>query len=284
MTSIPARPSSARHPIRLVAARLVFAAAACGLSACTVPQNIPDGQIADYYAFVEADLRAQGLMRRERQPADAPVTLSDLVRNFEEIALYDELAVDGDRLVERRTASTLSRWGGPVRIGVVFGPSVSEEQAAADLELIRAFVRDVRGYTGLDIRVQQSGRPNFLFLFLNRAEQRGFGGMLEAANIASPAIVDSFVNSPIEALCAFYTAERTSAPGIIASGVVLIKAEHGPLMRQSCIHEELTQALGLPNDSFDARPSIFNDDEEFALLTRHDEALLRMLYDKRLRP
>ncbi|MEL7179999.1 MAG: DUF2927 domain-containing protein, partial [Pseudomonadota bacterium] len=31
-----------------------------------------------------------------------------------------------------------------------------------------------------------------------------------------------------------------------------------------------------------ARPSIFNDDDEFALLTTHDELLLRMLYDARL--
>ncbi|MFT7253735.1 MAG: hypothetical protein ACI81Q_001152, partial [Paracoccaceae bacterium] len=33
-----------------------------------------------------------------------------------------------------------------------------------------------------------------------------------------------------------------------------------------------------------ARPSIFNDDEEFALLTTHDELLLRILYDPRLSP
>ena len=42
--------------------------------------------------------------------------------------------------------------------------------------------------------------------------------------------------------------------------------------------------MGLANDSPAARPSVFNDDEEFALLTRHDELLLRMLYDPRLRP
>ena len=41
--------------------------------------------------------------------------------------------------------------------------------------------------------------------------------------------------------------------------------------------------MGLANDSPTARPSIFNDDEEFGLLTRHDELLLRMLYDPRLR-
>jgi hypothetical protein len=55
-------------------------------------------------------------------------------------------------------------------------------------------------------------------------------------------------------------------------------------MRLSCIHEELAQGMGLANDSPQARPSIFNDDEEFALLTRHDELLLRMLYDPRLSP
>jgi hypothetical protein len=51
----------------------------------------------------------------------------------------------------------------------------------------------------------------------------------------------------------------------------------------ACIHEELAQGLGLANDDPQARPSIFNDDEEFALLTGHDELLLQMLYDPRLR-
>ena len=46
----------------------------------------------------------------------------------------------------------------------------------------------------------------------------------------------------------------------------------------------MAQAMGLPNDSPDARPSLFNDSLEFAFLTDHDEILLRMLYDPRLRP
>ncbi len=40
--------------------------------------------------------------------------------------------------------------------------------------------------------------------------------------------------------------------------------------------------MGLANDSPSARPSIFNDDEEFSLLTAHDEYLLRILYNPRL--
>ena len=66
--------------------------------------------------------------------------------------------------------------------------------------------------------------------------------------------------------------------------VALIRGEHPDLLRLACIHEELAQGLGLANDSPQARPSIFNDDEEFGLLTTHDELLLRMLYDPRLTP
>ena len=66
--------------------------------------------------------------------------------------------------------------------------------------------------------------------------------------------------------------------------VAVIRGEHPDLMRLSCVHEELAQGLGLANDSPRARPSVFNDDEEFALLTRMDEMFLRILYDHRLRP
>ena len=71
---------------------------------------------------------------------------------------------------------------------------------------------------------------------------------------------------------------------VYTAAVAVIRAENPDLLRLSCIHEELAQGLGLANDSPEARPSIFNDDDEFALLTSHDEALLAMLYDDRLTP
>ena len=70
----------------------------------------------------------------------------------------------------------------------------------------------------------------------------------------------------------------------ITQAIILIKAETAGILRESCAHEEFAQALGPGNDFDGARPSIFNDDQEFALLTAHDEMILRVLYDPRLRP
>lgn len=55
---------------------------------------------------------------------------------------------------------------------------------------------------------------------------------------------------------------------------------------QSCIVEELTQALGLVNDVYGAEFTIFNDrwHARRTELTRQDRLFVRLLYDRRMRP
>ena len=89
---------------------------------------------------------------------------------------------------------------------------------------------------------------------------------------------------PLDIFCVTNAFRSTEDASIYSAVLIMIRAEHPPLTRLSCVHEEMGQAMGLPNDSPDARPSIFNGGLEFALLTEHDEILLRMLYDPRLRP
>ena len=93
-----------------------------------------------------------------------------------------------------------------------------------------------------------------------------------------------FRDLPRSFYCFVVAVSDHSNPNTYTHAVALIRAEHPDLVRLSCIHEEIAQGLGLPNDSPEARPSIFNDDDEFALLTTHDEMLLKMLYDPRLKP
>ena len=88
---------------------------------------------------------------------------------------------------------------------------------------------------------------------------------------------------PRSTYCIVY-AQSDGDSGIYTRAFAVIRAEHPDLLRLSCIHEEIAQALGLPNDSPTARPSIFNDDEEFALLTKQDELMLKILYNPALHP
>jgi hypothetical protein len=72
----------------------------------------------------------------------------------------------------------------------------------------------------------------------------------------------------------------------IVQAVVIIPVDqaqmHGKLV--ACIVEELTQILGLPNDSDKVFPSIFNDKTPQTLLSGLDGVLLKLLYSKEISP
>jgi hypothetical protein len=124
--------------------------------------------------------------------------------------------------------------------------------------------------------------PNLRVLIWGEDDREGGAARLRAISPGiADALVRDIVNLPRSTLCLVF-APLDDAQAGYTRAVVLIRAELPPLLRTACIHEELAQGMGLVNDSPQARPSIFNDDDEFGLLTRHDELLLRMLYDDRL--
>lgn len=72
----------------------------------------------------------------------------------------------------------------------------------------------------------------------------------------------------------------------ITRAVIGIPSDAAPSFGKlpACIIEELTQVMGLPNDSDQVYPSIFNDHSSDDFLTEQDETLIRLLYDPRLVP
>jgi len=52
----------------------------------------------------------------------------------------------------------------------------------------------------------------------------------------------------------------------------------------SCLLEELTQSLGLPNDSNMLRPSIFSDRDHLFEMSPQDKILLHTLYHPAMKP
>ncbi|MGL6211745.1 MAG: DUF2927 domain-containing protein [Paracoccaceae bacterium] len=237
-----------------------------------------------YYAQVQQALLSQGLLRTDGGGEDTPFNERMLTENFVRIALFDEYGRDGGGAsVQRQTTSTLRRWIAPVRIGLRFGASVSPERRGTDRARVASYVARLQALTGHPIRLDEAN-PNFFVHIVSEDERRTLGPALRAAlpGVAGPDVSD-MVNLPRSTYCLVY-AQTNGSSSTYVGAFAVIRAEHPDLMRLSCIHEEIAQGLGLPNDSPTARPSIFNDDEEFALLTRMDEAMLRILYNPSLRP
>jgi hypothetical protein len=246
------------------------------------PSNIESAQLATYYRQVQADLLARGLLRTDGGGPDTPFTPDMLARNFEQIAFYDEYVVGAGLEHASTTPGQLRRWQSPVRLRLEFGPSVQENARAKDRETVAAYVPRLARATGHPIR-QSSGAANFHVLVMGADDRATLESRLDALlPNASTQTRALFSHAPRSIYCFVVAQASGNTPNTYTSAVALIRAEHPDLLRKSCLHEEIAQGLGLTNDSPRARPSIFNDDEEFALLTTHDEMLLGMLYDPRL--
>ncbi len=70
----------------------------------------------------------------------------------------------------------------------------------------------------------------------------------------------------------------------IRVAIVLFPAHHPKRVIRACVVEELTQILGLPNDSDRITESIFRDRGRYNELTWQDRLMLRILYDRRITP
>ena len=97
-----------------------------------------------------------------------------------------------------------------------------------------------------------------------------------------PTRIPIITQLPKDIHCMAMTSMSSEPNSAISSALVIIRSELPVIMRRACFHEEIAQSLGLTNDSHLARPSVFNDDDEFATLTKFDEILLQILYDHRL--
>jgi hypothetical protein len=68
----------------------------------------------------------------------------------------------------------------------------------------------------------------------------------------------------------------------IRAAIAVFPAEHSKAFMRACVVEELTQILGLPNDSVIVEASIFNDRSQYFELTMNDRMLVQVLYDPRI--
>ena len=241
--------------------------------------------LAAFYERLEANLVARGRLRRETDAAahaDA-LTPDALARTFVRIALFGEYDESGPVLIQRPTETRLHRWSGPVRVELVFGPSVPLADRRHDRAAADRLIGRLAAASGHPIsRVPTDG--NFTVFVMGEDDRPAMlAGMKDRLPELGPPQIRALETLPRTDFCLVFSSDPGN-DGTIARAAALVRAEQTPLLREACLHEEIAQGLGLPNDSPFARPSVFNDDDEFATLTPLDEALLAMLYDPRLVP
>lgn len=241
-------------------------------------------QLEKYYNRTSQRLRARGLLKTDKGRLDSLYSTQNLIENFEKIALYNEYIIKNNEFIPQEKESNLKRWNRAIKINIIHGENSSNKQIKIDKKNISIFTRRLASITGLEMSISEVN-ANFIILFLDLDERREFGQKLsQLMPQLTPAMIKTITSSPRSTFCSAFSLSEPPKNYEYTAALVLIKSEHSKVMRKSCIHEEMAQSLGLTNDSKSARPSIFNDDEEFALLTRHDELLLKILYDKRLKP
>ena len=179
---------------------------------------------------------------------------------------------------------SLAKWKSNTNILVRFGNSIDKKQKDKDLLEVNSLIRNLSEITNHKIKFSQQNE-NMYVVIANQEEIKALIGEIGLTRPEfDPTRIPIITQLPKDIHCMAMTSMSSEPNSAISSALVIIRSELPEIMRRACLHEEIAQSLGLTNDSHFARPSIFNDDDEFATLTKFDEILLRVLYDHRLQP
>jgi AcrR family transcriptional regulator len=166
-------------------------------------------------------------------------------------------------------STVVRKWSGPMRVAIYARDPLRYRQ------LVLPHLDHLRRVTGLDIGLVDNSEPDqnaYVFVFGREqfyayAEQHLGPGK------------NPRTNRFLACFGYFHANGRKDIDEITAVIPSFISDEE----IRACVVEEVTQAIGLPNDSNSANPSIFNDDDAYQDLTWQDELFLRVLYDPRVR-
>jgi len=241
-------------------------------------------KLRTYYSRLEERKTSLGLLRQDGGGVDTPFDINDIVEAFEQLAFYNEYNIDKNKLLPNSNAVSLAKWKSNTNILVRFGTSIGKEQKDKDLQEISSLINNLSIITGHKIGFSKQNE-NMYVVIANQDEIKDLIGEIGFTRPEfDPIRIPIITQLPKDIHCMAMTSMSSEPNSAVSSALVIIRSELPEIMRRACFHEEIAQSLGLTNDSHYARPSIFNDDDEFATLTKFDEILLRILYDHRLQP
>lgn len=166
----------------------------------------------------------------------------------------------------------LIRWNQPIKL---FFESESGDSNLQQ-ELLNVHAQHLASITGLSIELTDDPKTANMFAIFTRYENME---NKVRQYIGDPEKIRTALN---EAIC--LGTFRRNAHYEITKGVIIIPVDYAREKARflDCIVEEITQLLGLPNDSNDVFPSIFNDVSIDTYLSPLDYILLKALYSPKL--
>jgi len=222
--------------------------------------NIPVRSIC---LLIALTLAAAGVSRSAvAQADDGTLSNEQVLVNLTEIIFGSEFVGEEVDFVRK--------WQGPLRIAIY----AREPQKYRPIVL--SYLEHLRRLTGLDVSLvpSQSAGENAHILILGREQFYAYAN----ANLGAGK------NPRTNAFLACFGFFRAGDAGRISEATAVMPSYISDKEIRSCVTEEVTQVMGLPNDSFDVAPSIFNDNDMYQDLTWQDELFLRVLYDTRIKP
>ena len=193
--------------------------------------------------------------------------LDDLVEHFTQVALGQEYADLGG------VSGILAKWGAnPVAITVQGRPT--QELAA----MASKHLNEISRLTGVRFKQVTPGTnvPSIDLIFLKRAQM----GAIKGPNI-DPKAIQSLASDPT--MACFFLKWHKPADQIVKA-IVVVNIELEPVRVDSCLLEELTQVMGLPNDVKAYWKTLFNPLDVSFTYSEWDALYLKTLYDPRLKP
>ncbi len=188
--------------------------------------------------------------------------------SVERIAALFEAVVFGSEIDPRLASTVVAKWQGPIRLAVQGRPGPRH------LDFLRQHAATLSGLTGLSIEPAGPGETgNITIVFVPRAQMSKIqiGGVPQ----------DLILQLAGPGGCYFVSWQKP--PGMVIGAAIIANTDRDIAEINHCLLEELTQSLGMPNDTDVLRPSIFSDHDKLTDLSRSDAIVVRTLYDPRLK-
>ena len=193
-------------------------------------------------------------------------TSSYIAKSFAEIALHSKSRSETKRII---------KW----EKGINYYFDHRFPERTLNEQLTGLHIQHLSNITGVKMKhTKRRSNANLVIIFSK--EKNMVRDFTHSAGLKSTPAINRLIRKNV---CLAYTSYSSSGKIHHATVLVAVDKAREAAGLISCIVEELSEIMGLPNDSQKVYPSIFNDYSTDALLTGLDYLMLKILYDKRIK-